>query len=316
MSKGILYKLAVGHIAHESSAMQMSMLRFKDLVEKESSRRIEVTIFPNGQQGGEVEMLQKVQENTVQAALIPPMVTSNICPVMKVLSLPYIFRNVGNVKDFIGSSISHEILKSLESVRLVGLGYQYNDFFSLFVSTKSTLSSIQKLGDIKGQIFRAVESPLCMEIFKALGFNPLPLPFPKLYDAFLEGQVEGCDGIISVMQPLPIHRCFKSITLSRHMLGIPIFMISKIFFDGLMVDLRNIILDSAKAALNSIFEEEVVNRQRDNSIGFFREKGVEVIELDDHEMKNFIETTKKVHKQYEAVIGKKILRSVYDICGH
>lgn len=57
--------IKVGHGAAETYHMNKAWVKFKELVEKDSNNEIKVNIFPNGQLGGDRELIEAVQSGIV-----------------------------------------------------------------------------------------------------------------------------------------------------------------------------------------------------------------------------------------------------------
>ena len=50
---------------------------------------------------------------------------------------------------------------------------------------------IKTIEDIKGLKFRIMQNKIYADMFKALGANPVPLPWADLYSALEQGVVDG-----------------------------------------------------------------------------------------------------------------------------
>ena len=308
--------LTVAHIATETSCMHLALKKIKEIVEQESDPPLKVKIFPNGQQGGEVEMVEKARQNTVQAVLISTAVMSNYAPALTAVTLPYLFKDVPSVKSFMTSGVSRTILKSLEGASLIGLGYCYNNFFNLFIGRRSSLTGIHILRDISGQPFRAGQSAIWADMIDALGFKAVSVPFPGLEAGLTTGEVDGCDGIISIMDDLGYERLIKSITLSKHWVGLPVFSIYEDFFRALSSKNQNIIKKAADNIFEDFLDKAVADQENERAINSFEKKGVEVVRLDTDVIDSFAKATRVVHEKYENVIGKELLHDLYKICGY
>ena len=308
--------LKVAHIATPTSGMNLALLKFKELVDRDSSPSLKIEIYPNGEKGGEVEMVDQVRENSIQAVLISTAVMSNYAPALAAVTLPYLFRDRDSVLSFLASGVSREILRSLEDASLVGLGYCYNNFFNLLLGRRSGITEIKHPDDIHGQLFRSGQSDVWSKMIKALGFTPKAMPFPRMADALETGEVEGCDSIISLMDELNYEKFIKSITLTRHWIGLPVFSINRNYFDGLGPENQAVVRNAAQSAFQSHVESGVADRENEQAIASFRKKGVKAIELNDDVLDLFVRRTRVVHEMYEDIIGKDLLSEIYKACNY
>lgn len=306
--------LKVAHIATPSSGMNLALLKFKELVERDSSPSLEIEIYPNGEKGGEVEMVDQARENSIQAVLISTAVMSNYAPTLAAVTLPYLFRDRNSALSFLASDVSREILRSLEDASLVGLGYCYNNFFNLLLGRRSGITKIRHPDDIHDQPFRSGQSDIWIKMIKALGFTPKAIPFPRMADALETGEVDGCDSIISLMDELNYEKFIKSITLTRHWIGLPVFSINRNYFHGLSPENQAVVRNAVQSAFQSHIESGVADRENERAIASFRKKGVEAIELNDDVLDLFVQRTRVVHEMYEDIIGKGLLSEIYKAC--
>jgi len=306
--------LKVAHIATPTSGMNLAMTRFKTVVERESNPPLKVEIYPNGEQGGEVEMVERARHNSIQAVLISTAVMANYSPALAAVTLPYLFRGTDSVQSFMSSDVSRELLASLESASLVGLGYCYNNFFNLFIGRRSLITGIRDPSDISGQPFRSGQSDIWSGIIKALGFTPVAVPFPELKKAIESGTVDGCDGIIGLMDQLGYDKLIKSITLSQHWAGLPVFSINKNYMASLGDGNRTLIRNAAQETFLSLVREGVADKENEQAIASFRAKGIDVIALSDDSARSFARRTRVVHENYRDVIDGELLRALYKTC--
>ena len=308
--------LKVAHIATPTSGMNLALLKFKEMVDRDSSQALEVEIYPNGEKGGEVEMVIQAQENSMQAVLISTAVMSNYAPALAAITLPYLFRDRDSVLSFMASEVSRKILRSLEDASLVGLGYCYNNFFNLFLSRKSSIPAIRLPDDISSQPFRSGQSDVWSNIIKAFGFTPKAIPFPGMAEALETGEVDGCDSIVGLMDELEYEKFIKSITLTRHKIGLPVLSINKNYFHGLSTENQSVIRNAVQAVFQSHVESGVADRENERAIASFRNKGVEVIELNDDVLDLFAKRTRVVHEMYQDIVGIDLLSELYNACNY
>ena len=306
--------LKVAHIATPASGMNLALLKFKELVDRDSSPSLEIEIYPNGEKGGEVDMVNQARENSIQAVLISTAVMSNYAPALAAITLPYLFRDRDSVLSFMASEVSREILRSLEDASLVGLGYCYNNFFNLFLSRKSGIPAIRLPDDISSQPFRSGQSDVWSNIIKAFGFTPKAIPFPRMAEALETGEVDGCDSIVGLMDELEYEKFIKSITLTKHKIGLPVLSINKHYFYGLSTEVQTVIRNAAQTVFQSHVESRIADRENERAIASFRKKGVEVIELNDDVLDLFARRTRVVHEMYQDIVGIDLLSDLYSAC--
>lgn len=83
--------LRFGHIQSPEHPHQKAALFFADRVKAMTNGRIVVQVFPAGQLGGELEMIESIQLGTLDLGLISTSAVSNLEPSIGLFDLPYLF---------------------------------------------------------------------------------------------------------------------------------------------------------------------------------------------------------------------------------
>ncbi|HHD56158.1 MAG TPA: TRAP transporter substrate-binding protein, partial [Desulfobulbaceae bacterium] len=74
---------------------------------------------------------------------------------------------------------------------------------------------IKTAADVKGLKIRVMASPLHKAIWKALGANPTPMPWP-IYTELEQGVIDGQENPLWVMEVYKFYEIQKYMTLTRH----------------------------------------------------------------------------------------------------
>ena len=107
------YVIKIGHAAAKEHFAQSSFEKFKELVEGNSKGKIKVEIYPEGELGGEREMLEQVLlgELTMIAPASAPL--DAVSKYMAVWDLPYLFNDRETAHKVLDGEIGQEVLDSL-----------------------------------------------------------------------------------------------------------------------------------------------------------------------------------------------------------
>ena len=107
------------------------------------------------------------------------------------LFAPYVFRDNAHFKAFMLSPTFHEMLAPVEKEA----GFKYVGYVSDRAPRQLTTSNrkVRKPEDMKGLKVRVPETPTILEVMKAWGASPTPIPAAELYLAMKQGLVDGQD---------------------------------------------------------------------------------------------------------------------------
>ena len=155
---GETYVIKVGHAASQDHFAQKSIEKFKEITEANSDGKIKVEIYPNGQLGGEREMVEAIQLGnlTIWHSLPQLLLAERFTKEMAVWDLPYLFKDHETAYKVLDGEVGQEVLDSLSDKGIKGLVYWENGFRHL-TNNKHAVASVS---DMKGLKMRTLESPI------------------------------------------------------------------------------------------------------------------------------------------------------------
>jgi tripartite ATP-independent transporter DctP family solute receptor len=163
-------------------------LEFARLVEERSRGRIKIIVYYDARFGEERSAIEQIQFGGVDFARVNSAPLSEFYQPLNVLSLPYLFRDGEHLRQVLYGPIGDEILAGLSRINLVGLTY-----YSSATRNFYTKQPVRALSDMKGLRIRVQQSSLYMDFIRALGAEPVPLPFGEVYNGLLLGEIDGAE---------------------------------------------------------------------------------------------------------------------------
>ena len=88
--------------------------------------------------------------------------------------------------------------------------------------------------DLAGIKLRMPPSDAWQFLGKALGANPVPVPFPELYTALQTGAVDGQDNPLPTVMDAKYYEVTKQIVLTSHLVDLNYLTVSKKVWDQLV----------------------------------------------------------------------------------
>jgi len=205
---------------------------FKNIVEAESEGRIEVELFPAGALGGETDLVQSVQDGTLTMTMVSG-AFSKVCPEAGVLDIPYMFSSAPVAWKVLDGQFGAELGEyCLEKTGLRTLAYAETGFRN-FTNSKHP---IKQVSDVAGLKIRVMTVPLFVEMVKALGGEPTPIPWPEVPTALGTKVVDGQENPVSVIYSNKFYELQKYMTLDQHVYGADFFLTNEDFYQGLTDD--------------------------------------------------------------------------------
>lgn len=275
--------------------------KFKEIVEAKSNGALKVQIYPNGQIGSDQTMIQGLQTGTLEALGVSTSILANFSAPMYAYDLPFVFKNEQVADKVLDGPYGQEAGKLLEGQGMVLLSYMENGFRNLTDSKHE----IKTVDDLKGMKIRTMQSPMQLDIWKALGANPTPIAYGELFTAMQQHVVDGEENPFGNIALDRFYEVQKYLTLTNHVYNPMGLVMSKQFYDKLTPEQQKIVKDAA-------VEASTLQRQlnRDQSAKFKQtliDKGMKVTELTPAAYQGFVDKVQPVFKAYTDKIGKQNL---------
>jgi len=267
-------KVKLGVVTKPGSAQNIAAEKFKELIEQRSNGNIKIQIFHSASLGNETEILQQVQMNTVQMAIITGGPFDTFDPITRVVNYPFLFKSNEQADQILDGPLGAQILKSLESSGFKGLCFSENGFRNL-TNNKRPVKSPE---DVKGLKIRVMASTIHKAIWQDLGANPTPMPWP-IYTELEQGVIDGQENPLWVMEVYKFYEIQKYMTLTRHVYSFHIDVASLKWWKTLDSKTQDMIQKAMYEA--AVFQRK---QNRDNNaarLKFLKEKGMKVEEHPD-----------------------------------
>jgi len=179
----LAHGLDVNHSVHKA------MVQMGHDLEEISSGKMEVQIYPNQQLGTERENLELLQIGSLDMTKVSVGVMENFAPKMKVLGLPFIFRDRQHSFDVLDGPIGQQLLDEGKQFRLKGLAYYDAGSRSFYTKERP----VEQPTDLEGMKIRVMESVTAMDMVRSLGGSPTPISWGELYTSLQQGVVDGAE---------------------------------------------------------------------------------------------------------------------------
>ncbi len=181
--------LRAAHSHVEDQATDLSFKEFGKKLSELSGGDLQVTVFANGQLGGEREVAEQVLNGAIDISMVGGQLIENFYPPYATTNIPYLFHDYEHVKKFIKSDVARKYL--LDATADKG-------FPGLWVETCGPRSFYSKKPintpeDLKGLKMRVPESPMSINTVRLLGGQPTPMSSSEVYSALQQGVIDGAE---------------------------------------------------------------------------------------------------------------------------
>ncbi|WP_282775326.1 TRAP transporter substrate-binding protein [Phaeodactylibacter xiamenensis] len=179
----LAHGLDISHPVHKG------MVYFAEQVAERSNGQMRIDIYPSGQLGSERQCLELLQIGSLGMTKVSAAVLENFAPRMKVLGLPYLFRDDEHAWAVLNGPIGKGLLLEAQNYWLRGVCFYDAGSRSFYTKDRP----INSPDDLDGLKVRVMNSQTAMQMVKALGGAPTPISFGELYTALQQGVVDGAE---------------------------------------------------------------------------------------------------------------------------
>ncbi len=295
-------RLRVGSMVPADSPWEDALNEYIKAVERTlGPGKVTFRKFLGGQLGGEVEMVRSVRMGTLDMGMfsIGAMAEGLGMPELLVLELPFLFESDEEV-DYVMDQLFEDFKKRLMEKDVVLIFWGVNGWRHFGCSTKPLLTP----ADFKGLKMRAQEAPTYIEMYKALGATPVPLPMTELLMALKNRMVDGFDQTVIFSVSTGLMGQIKHFTLSRHVYQPGALVMSKKTFDKLPADIqRALLVEKERASLQAKGRKLVRDEEQSILASVEKDSGVRFYRLSPQQREAFRKAMEAAMPRFEAHLG-------------
>ncbi|MGD8401454.1 MAG: TRAP transporter substrate-binding protein, partial [Bacillota bacterium] len=235
--------IKVSHWFASDHPQNMSLIKFKQIVEKKTKGNIKVQLYPNCQLGSEETYIESVKKGTVEMGVTGVRMCKEV-PTIAICEMPFLFENWDHVQKAMRGPIGEKIYAGLiQKAGVRPLAWTVNGFRQI-----SSRSPINKFEDFKGMRLRLPGVDYYIKMGKALGVNPITTPFSELFTALEQKVADGQDNPYPTVRASKLYEVQKYILETNHMWSPCIWIMNEKFYQGLPRNYRKIIDAAVKKA--------------------------------------------------------------------
>lgn len=295
--------IRAGHVNPPGEPAHEAWNLFEERMEERLGDRVDVQIFPQGQLGGERDLIEQVQVGTLDMTAPSAGPLANYNEEILVLNLPYIFSTEEEMYQVLDGDIGDRLIEStMEEANILILDWWSTGVRHMF--TENT--PIREPADMRGMKVRVMENPIFIDSFEALGAQPTPLPYPDVYEALQTGVVAAAENDSSGYRTMNFFEPAPYYSLTSHLIITKPLLINPDFYNGLPDDVRTVldeVVDEATEYQRTLFAENFAK-----DIEWLEDNGVTVIE--DVDIAKFRERMTPVWEEYEDEFGADLLADI------
>lgn len=289
------------HVVAENTPKGIMANKFAELVAERLAGKVKVEVFPNSQLFNDNKVLEAILLGDVQLGAPSLSKFSKFTKKLQVYDLPFLFKDIDAVGRFQAGPFGQDLLNSMKSKGLVGLGYLHNGLKQLSASNALIVPT-----DAAGKKFRIMSSDVLAAQFEAIGAVPLKKPFSEVFTLLQTKAIDGQENTWSNIYSKKFFEVNAHITNSNHGVLDYLVVTSDEFWSGLDAEIRD---ELNKAMAEAIAEgNKVASEKSMSDMKKIADSGrTEIHTLTDEQRTQWVDAMKPVWAQFADDIGQDVI---------
>src|SRR6195256_4580194 len=211
------------------------------MVAERSGGRHQIRVFHSRQLGEEKETIEQTRAGAIDLNRTNGALIGNFVPAMNVLAMPFLFRSIEHLQKVLDGPIGNEILNSFEPYGFVGLAFYDSGARSIYNSVRP----VRSIADIRGLRLRVQQSELMSDTIKALGAEPIELPYGQVLTGLATKLLDGAENNWPSFVTTDHYQYAGYYTLTEHTMSPEVVVMSQKAWQTLSVEDRQIFREAA-----------------------------------------------------------------------
>jgi tripartite ATP-independent transporter DctP family solute receptor len=267
---------------------------------KATDGRDKVKVFADGALGSEKDTVEQVKIGALDMARVSTAAFHGIVPESMIPSLPFLFRDIAHFRATMYGPQGDKILAAFDKAGFVGLCL-YEAGARSFYAKKP----IKSVADMKGLKIRVQPSDLWVNLVKATGASPTPMPFAEVYTGLKTGLLDGAENNIPSYDEVRHYESAPYFSETQHVMLPEVLVFSKKVWLTLTQQQQAALRKAAKDSVP--YYTKLWEAKEKDARAAVLKAGAKLIPAADIDRKGFVAAEKTVWDQYTATPELKAL---------
>ena len=211
------------------------------LIEERTDGRLQIRVFHSRQLGEEKETIEQTRAGAIDLNRTNVALIGTFVPAMNVLAMPFLFRSIEHLEKVLDGPIGNEILNSFEPYGFVGLTFYNSGARSVYNSVRP----IRSITDMQGLRIRVQQSQLMSDMIRALGAEPIELPYGQVRTGLATKLIDGAENNWPSFVTTDHYKYAGYYTLTEHTMSPEVLVMSLKAWSSLSAEDRKIFREAA-----------------------------------------------------------------------
>jgi len=210
-------------IQEETYPTVQALLLMDRLVAERTGGRHRIRVFHSRQLGEESQTIEQTRVGAIDLNRINVAAIGDVAPTLNILAQPFLFRSIDHLYKVIDGSVGDDILAAIEPNGFIGLTFYDSGARSIYTRSPP----VRGLPDLKGLRIRVQQSDLVIRMMKALGAEPVAMPYGQVMTALSAQLVDGAENNWPSFVTTGHYKVAQYYSVTEHTMGPEVLVMSR-----------------------------------------------------------------------------------------
>jgi len=288
-----------------ASVHNRAAVRFGEILKRDLGERVEFELIGDvlalGRKSG--DLLPMVETGELSCCYISTVRFTKAVPEFKMLELPFVVRDRATVNRALDGEFGDHLKRRVRAAtpfRILGF---WDNGFRHFTNS---VRPIRTPADCAGLRIRTQMSELHGEVFRTLGFQPIPADIKEFSEQITGDRFQAQDNPLTNIYLFTVHKYHRYITLSAHFFGASAFAFNNAEYASWPTEVQTIV--NAAALEATALQRQLAAAEDTDVLAALDPRQNEVIRLSDSEHRAFVDAVQPVVAKYRRELDPELLR--------
>ena len=230
---------------NDDHAFTKAMVKFEELVQKYSGKKINFVLHKNSELGLEKQYFEYMaQGKAVDYAVVSPAHMSTFSKAAPFIDAPFIFRDLKHWNAVLDKDLLKPIADEIaQKADVMLIGYAGGGTRNIFAN-----KPVHNLKEMKGLKVRVQGAPIWSKTFSAVGMAPTVIAYNEVYNAIQNGVIEAGENEAAGVEQMKFFEVGPNLAMTQHAITIRPLCFSGKTFRKLDKNLQAAVLRAGKEA--------------------------------------------------------------------
>ncbi|MDR3295064.1 MAG: TRAP transporter substrate-binding protein [Clostridiales Family XIII bacterium] len=250
---GKVYTMRIGTGSGGADPQPFYLRAYADKLEELSEGRIDVQVYESGQLGNMAQLIQGVQDGSIECVSFPTTYFATVVPEINMLDVPYLWNDPGEAAGLLNANTT-SLDAALDAKGVTMVSYIRNAG-RMLISSKD-LTKVHTIDDLKKLALKTFTQPseLLQDEAVALGGSPANLDIGEVTPSLQNGTIDAAMVGAGIYAPFGMYEVAPYMLLAPRDPMISCQIINNKYLESLPADLQDLVFKAAEEVFSVSYE--------------------------------------------------------------